>query len=165
MSPGFWAVFAIFFPAATGITAGANMSGDLKDPGKSIPNGTLAAIGFCAVIYCVQLILLAGFTSQDQLGAQPFETLKSMSLWGPLVVAGVFAATLSSALGSFLGAPRILQAMGKDRLLKPLVYFGKGHGAEDEPRRATTLSLAIALVVVWAGGLDAVAKVISMFPF
>ncbi len=160
---GFWIVFAIFFPAATGITAGANMSGDLKNPGKSIPNGTLLAIGFTAVIYVIQLVLLAGTTASDVLRNDPFGALKQMSIFSPLVVAGVFAATLSSALGSFLGAPRILQAMGKDRLLKPLIFFGAGHGPEDEPRRATLLSLVIAIGVVWAGGLDAVAQVISMF--
>ncbi|HUH01227.1 MAG TPA: hypothetical protein VML75_04480, partial [Kofleriaceae bacterium] len=134
---GFWIAFAIFFPAATGITAGANMSGDLKDPGKSIPRGTLLAIAFTGTIYFVQLVLLAGYTDAVTLHEHPFDAIKSMSVWAPLVVAGVFAATLSSALGSFLGAPRILQAMGKDRLLKPLIYFGKGHGAADEPRRAT----------------------------
>ncbi len=162
-SMGFWIVFAIFFPAATGITAGANMSGDLKDPGKSIPNGTLAAIGFTATIYVIQLVLFAGYADHATMAADPFGTLKRMSIFGPLIIAGVFAATLSSALGSFLGAPRIIQAMGKDRLLKPLVYFGVGHGPADEPRRATVLSLGIALAVVWAGSLDAVAQVISMF--
>ena len=160
---GFWVVFAIFFPAATGITAGANMSGDLKNPAKSIPRGTLLAIGFTAAVYVTQVVLMAGFTDQAALKADPFGALKSMSVFAPLIIAGVFAATLSSALGSFLGAPRILQAMGMDRLLKPLVYFGKGHGPSSEPRRATVLSLIIALCVVWAGGLDAVAKVISMF--
>ena len=160
---GFWIVFAIFFPAATGITAGANMSGDLKNPGKSIPNGTLLAIGFTALIYVIQLVLLAGTTDATILDEKPFGALQDMSIFAPLIVAGVFAATLSSALGSFLGAPRILQAMGKDRLLKPLVFFGAGYGHADEPRRATVLSLVIAIGVVWAGSLDAVAQVISMF--
>lgn len=160
---GFWLVFAIFFPAATGITAGANMSGDLKDPARSIPKGTLLAIGFTAVIYLTELVLLAGYTDRAALVADPFGALKRMSVLAPLVVAGVFAATLSSALGSFLGAPRIMQAMGKDRLLPPLEYFGKGHGPSDEPRRATVLSLIIAVAIVWVGGLDAVAQVISMF--
>ncbi len=160
---GFWMAFAIFFPAATGITAGANMSGDLKRPGRSIPRGTLLAIAFTGAVYVIQLVLMAGYAPASDLIAGPFETLERMSLWGPLVIAGVFAATLSSALGSFLGAPRILQAMGKDRLLRPLEYFGVGHGSADEPRRATVLTLAIAAAIVWAGDLNAVAQVISMF--
>ena len=162
-SVGFWVVFAIFFPAATGITAGANMSGDLKDPGSAIPRGTMLAIGFTGAIYTIQLILMAGFTNSDNLVSDPFGAIQNMSVWGPLVIAGVFAATLSSALGSFLGAPRILQAMGKDRLLRPLVYFGTGYGPSDEPRRATVLTLIIAVCIVWAGGLNAIAEVISMF--
>ncbi|MCG8425619.1 MAG: amino acid permease [Proteobacteria bacterium] len=171
----FWVLFAIFFPAATGITAGANMSGDLKDPAKSIPNGTLIAIGFTALIYLTQLVLLSGFIDRGimadsdpaALDALSFQNLKDMSGVAVLIVAGVFAATLSSALGSFLGAPRILQAMGKDRLLSVLVFFGKGHGPADEPRVATVLSLGIAIGVVWlgaaAGGLNFVAQIISMF--
>ena len=160
---GFWLMFAVFFPAATGITAGANMSGDLKNPARSIPRGTLVSIGFTAAIYVLQLILLAGFASQEELLSKPFKSLQSMSVVAPLIIAGVFAATLSSALGSFLGAPRILQAMGQDRLLKPLIYFGKGEGPTGEPRRATILTLGIALVVVWSGDLNAVAGIISMF--
>ncbi len=163
-SGGFWVAFAIFFPAATGIDAGANMSGDLKDPGKSIPSGTLLAIGFTASVYVLLLFLLAGYKPADGLiGQESFGALKSMSIFPPLVVAGVFAACLSSALSSFLGAPRILQAMGKDKIIGPVEYFGVGHGPDDEPRRGTILSLVIALVIPFAGGLDAIAEIISMF--
>ncbi len=159
----FWLAFAIFFPATTGIAAGANMSGDLKDPAKSLPTGTLLAVGFTAVIYVAQIVLTAGAMPTDQLKGNAFLALQVMSVFGPLVVLGVFAATLSSALGSFLGAPRILQAMGKDRLLQVLTFFGKGSGPTNEPRRATILTLIIAVAVIWAGDLNAVAEVISMF--
>jgi len=162
-SIGFWACFAIFFPAATGIDAGANMSGDLKDPAKSIPLGTLWAIAFTGAIYVALLVLMAGWADAGRLINDPFGELQKMSIFGPLIVAGVFAATLSSALSSFLGAPRILQSMGKDELLTPMIYFAKGHGENDEPRRATVLSLIIALCIVWAGGLNAIAEIISMF--
>ena len=160
---GFWAAFALFFPAATGITAGANMPGDLENPKRAIPWGTLAAIGFTATIYGTQLVVMAGAVPRDALVAGPFQALQDMSVFAPLVVAGVFAATLSSAPGSFLGAPRILRAMGQDRLVRPLVFFGKGAGATNEPRRATVLTFLIALGVIWAGDLDAVAEIISMF--
>ncbi len=159
----FMVMFAIFFPAATGITAGANMSGDLKDAGKSIPTGTLIAILFTATVYAVQIFLVAGSTPRDALKADPFGALQEMSIFGPLIVLGVFAATLSSALGSFLGAPRILQAMGQDKLMKSFEYFGKGSGPANEPRRATVLSLVVAVGVIWAGDLNAVAEIISMF--
>ncbi|MBN2804497.1 MAG: amino acid permease [Deltaproteobacteria bacterium] len=160
---GFWAAFAIFFPATTGITAGANMSGDLKDPAKSIPWGTIWAIIFTGAIYGLQMFLVAGSASRADLIADSFGSLQKMSLFGPLVVLGVFAATLSSALGSFLGAPRILQAMGQDRLMKPMIFFAKGEGVTNEPKRATVLTFIIAVAIIWAGDLNAVAEVISMF--
>ncbi|MCP4675999.1 MAG: amino acid permease [Deltaproteobacteria bacterium] len=160
---GFWTAFAIFFPAATGITAGANMSGDLKNPGKSIPWGTLIAILFTAAVYVAQLFLTAGATPRADLKSGAFEALQNMSVFGPLIILGVFAATLSSALGSFLGAPRILQAMGQDRLMRVMTFFGKGSGETNEPKRATVLTFIIAICVIWAGDLNAVAEVISMF--
>jgi amino acid transporter len=160
---GFWTAFAIFFPAATGISAGANMSGDLKNPARSIPWGTIFAILFTAAIYGILLVLTAGNGERGDLKLAPFESLQAMSVWGPLIVLGVFAATLSSALGSFLGAPRILQAMGQDRLMRIMTFFGKGSGQTNEPRRATVLTFIIALAVIWAGDLNAVAEVISMF--
>jgi len=159
----FWTAFAIFFPAATGITAGANMSGDLKNPERSIPWGTLLAILFTVIIYVAQFVLVAGSTPRADLKSAPFESLKALSIFSPLIILGVFAATLSSALGSFLGAPRILQAMGRDGLMKVLTFFSKGVGPADEPQRATILTFVIALGVIWAGDLNAVAEVISMF--
>ena len=160
---GFWTAFAIFFPAATGITAGANLSGDLKNPAKAIPVGTLLAILFTATIYVAQMVLTAGSAEREVFKQAPFAALQQMSLFGPLIVLGVFAATLSSALGSFLGAPRILQAMGQDRLMRVFSFFGKGSGATQEPHRATVLTLVIAVGVIWAGDLNAVAEIISMF--
>ena len=159
----FWTAFAIFFPAATGITAGVNMSGDLKRPGRDIPWGTLLAILFTVSIYVGQFVLIAGASPRQHLQSDPFAALREMSVFAPLVTVGVFAATVSSALGSFLGAPRILQAMGHDRLMLPMVFFGKGSGATNEPRRATVLTFAVAIAVVWAGDLNAVAEIISMF--
>ena len=160
---GFWVAFAIFFPATTGITAGANMSGDLKNPESAIPWGTLLAIVFTFIIYMLQMVLFAGALPREILKADSFEGLKTISLFSPLVVMGVFAATLSSALGSLLGAPRILQAMGRDGLISALSYFAKGEGPADEPKRATILTFLLAIGVIWAGDLNAVAEVISMF--
>jgi amino acid transporter len=168
----FWIVFAIFFPAVTGILAGVNMSGDLKDPAKSIPRGTLWSVAVGFVIYLAFIILVGGAFSRTDLVGKPFDVLKDNALFGMgfLVAAGVFAATLSSALGSCLGAPRILQAVSRDRILKPLRPFAAGSIKGDEPRRAAVLSFVITLAVLaWAGGdagggaLNAVAAVITMF--
>lgn len=168
----FWAVFAIFFPAVTGIMAGVNMSGDLKDPSWSIPAGTLAAIVFSAIVYALQIVVCGGAFSRDAMVNLPYETLRANAAFnlGPLVAAGVFAATLSSALGSFLGAPRILQAVARDDILGVLAPFSKGSAKGDEPQRATALTALICLgVFLWAGNhaggssLNIVAGIITMF--
>ena len=170
----FWLIFAIYFPAVTGIDAGVNMSGDLKDPNKSLPRGTLAAVGVGFLVYFVQIVLSGGAYSRGALIDTPYAVLKDNALFGLsfLVVAGVCAATLSSALGSFLGAPRVLQAVSRDPVLSFLGPFGKGSGPNDEPRRALLLTAAVGVgVLVWAaltGGaegaaLNLVASVITMF--
>ena len=168
----FWIVFAIYFPAVTGIMAGVNMSGDLKDPVRSIPRGTLMAVGVGFLVYLLQILLSGGAFPREELLAKPYETLRDFALFktGFLVTAGVFAATLSSALGSCMGAPRILQALGRDRILGFLHPFEKGSKEKDEPRRAGILTFVLTVaVLLWAGNesggsaLNAVASVITMF--
>jgi amino acid transporter len=174
LEPGmsFWVLFAIYFPAVTGIMAGVNMSGDLKDPGRSIPRGTFAAVGVGLLIYGTQMLLCGGAQSRAQLVGASFETLRAQALFGAgfLVVAGVFAATLSSAIGSFLGAPRVLQAVSRDRVIPALRPFSRGSAAGDEPRRALWLTLGISVsAVLWAGGdseggaFNVLASVVTMF--
>ena len=158
----FWVIFAIYFPAVTGIMAGASMSGDLADPQESLPKGTLFAVGITSVAYAAQMILLAGCCARGDL-CNDTMILKKISLWGPLIDIGIWAATLSSALGSFVGAPRVLQALARDNIFPSLSYFGVGEGAGDEPRRAVVLTLFIALVCIMAGDLNVIAPVITMF--
>lgn len=158
----FFTMFALFFPAVTGIMAGANMSGDLEDPGRSIPAGTLSAIAFTAVIYVGMALLLSASRTQGVLIADPF-VVKTIA-WSPVLInAGVFAATLSSALGSMMGAPRILQAFANDDIFKSIRKFGRGSGRSNEPRRATILTCLIAQGGILLGDLDAIAPVITMF--
>lgn len=168
----YWIIFAIYFPAVTGIDAGVNMSGDLKDPGHSIPRGTFAAVGVGFFVYLLQILLGGGAWSRADLIARPFELLRENALfgWSILVVLGVIAATISSALGSYLGAPRVLQAVSRDRILQFLSFFAKGARKGDEPQRALLLTFAITVaVLLWSGNksggtaLNAVAAVITMF--
>uniref|UniRef100_G3Q599 Amino acid permease/ SLC12A domain-containing protein n=1 Tax=Gasterosteus aculeatus TaxID=69293 RepID=G3Q599_GASAC len=49
----FFQLFAIFFPACTGILSGVNICGDLKDPATAIPKGTLMAIFWTTLSYIV----------------------------------------------------------------------------------------------------------------
>lgn len=158
----FWMVFAIFFPAVTGFTQGVSMSGDLKDPGRSIPRGTFLAVGISIVVYFSVAILFAGVLPEAVLRGDN-AAMKRVARFGVLVDAGVIAATLSSAMASFLGGPRILQSLAGDRIFGFLNYFAKGAGPTNNPRRAVLLSCAIAYVTVALGNLNLIAPVVSMF--
>ena len=157
-------MFALFFPAVTGIMAGANMSGDLKDPARSIPSGTLWSILITALIYGAMAIALAGSRSAEELSHIDPQKLivADISLYPWLITAGVFAATLSSALGSMMGAPRILQALARDEIFPSLSLFGVGSGVSREPRRATVLTFVISTICIVAADLDTIAPLITM---
>lgn len=155
------AMFALFFPAVTGMTAGANMSGDLKDPGRSIPRGTLLAVGVTTVVYLAMALTLGAACTREELLTNPF-SVANVAWSGRLITAGIFAATLSSALGSMMGAPRILQAFARDDLFSALRFLGKGSPRTGEPRRAIILTFFIAQGGIMTGNLNAIAPVITM---
>ncbi len=159
-SEGFWIVFAVFFPAVTGIMAGVNMSGDLKDPARSIPKGTFAAVGVGYLIYMTLPVILANRADAISLIEDPL-IMRRISYWGDAILIGVWGATLSSAVGSILGAPRVLQALAKDRVLPR--WLGKGSGDDDSPRIATLFTLGIALIAVYFGNLNIIAPILTMF--
>jgi amino acid transporter len=162
-SAGFWPVFAVFFPAVTGIMAGVNMSGDLQDPGRSIPIGTFAAVGVGFLIYMGIPFILAARVDAATLIADPL-VMRRISLWGNAILLGVWGATLSSAVGSILGAPRVLQALARDRVLpRPFRAMGRGSGPDETPRYATIFTLVIALAAVYFGSLNVIAPILTMF--
>ena len=153
-------VFAVFFPAVTGIMAGVSMSGDLKDPRKALPRGTLLAIFVGFVVYAAIPIWMAMNADMETLEKNPY-AMWSMAAVPALIYVGVWGATLSSAVGSILGAPRTLQALAKDGLAPRI--FAKTAGPADEPRIATLFTFAIAEVGVLLGSLDLIAPVLTMF--
>ncbi|MCT4625144.1 MAG: hypothetical protein N4A46_16080 [Schleiferiaceae bacterium] len=162
----FFYVFAIVFPAFTGMTAGVGLSGDLKDPSKSIPFGTLAATitGMC--LYVLIAFKMAKYASPDELVDTSQLIMAKISAWGPIIPMGLAAATISSAIGSALVAPRTLQALAKDKIFiaKPINDFLKsGVGEHNEPRNASIATSVLALVFVLIGDVDFVAEIISMF--
>ncbi len=161
-NPGFWVLFAIFFPAVTGFTQGLSMSGDLKDPGKSLTSGTFMAVGVSIVVYFLSAVIFAAALPSDVM-VNDYEAIKRIAFFGFLVTAGVIAATLSSAMASFLGAPRVLQSVAADRLFPFLLPFAKGSGPTSNPRRAVLLSAGIAYATVAWGQINLIAPVVSMF--
>ena len=154
------AIFAIFFPAVTGFTAGIAMSGDLSDPKKSIPGGTLWSIAVGFVVY-IGLAAFIFFKVDGELLRTDNNVLLKLAWFAPAVVAGIWGATLSSALGGILGGPRILQAMSVDKITPR--RFAKGVGKDNEPRNALILTVLIAEGGILIGELDTIARVCSMF--
>ncbi|MDD3844489.1 MAG: amino acid permease [Bacteroidales bacterium] len=153
-------LFAIFFPAVTGFEAGVAMSGDLKDARKAIPMGTIMAILVALVIYVALTFFFVYTVDGDKLVNDP-NVLFNIALVPQLVMAGVLGATLSSALGSILGAPRILQAVANDRIAP--AFLGKGFGASKEPRNALIFTYLIAQAGILIGELNAIARVVTIF--
>jgi solute carrier family 12 (sodium/potassium/chloride transporter), member 2 len=158
---GFWVVFAIFFPAVTGIMAGANLSGDLEDPRKAIPQGTLSAIGVTLIIYIAMAFVLAKFIPLDELRTNQM-VMVDYAWWGPIVLMGILAATFSSALGSIVGSPRILQALAAQKTI-PYSKFFAAKTASNEPRNALIFTSGIIALALVFGNLDALASLITMF--
>ena len=158
----FWPLFAIFFPAVTGFTQGVSMSGDLKDASRSLPLGTFLAVGLSTVVYGAAIVMFAAARPLDDL-AVDYEAMERVASVPWLIWAGVLSATLSSALASFLGAPRILQALASDRLFTGLGPFAAVDPGTGNPRRAVVLTAVIAVFTIVVGDLNAIASVVSMF--
>lgn len=157
----FWTVFAVFFPAVTGIMAGLGLSGDLRNPIRSIPRGALAATltGF-AVYLIIPFVLIAG-ANPTALRTDPLLWTSLALLGAPLILPGLWGAIFSSAVGSILGAPRTLQALANDGLApRFLGRTGRGGG---EPIAGLVVALTIAAAAVLLGDLNAVAPVVTMF--
>ncbi len=161
----FGTVFATCFPAFTGMIAGLGLSGDLKNPQRSIPLGTIGATFAGMVIYVLVAIKLGESATPEELDKDQF-IMAQISLWGPAIYIGLGAAALSSALGSIMVAPRTLQMLARDNVF-PIPRLNrlmeKGVGKTQEPIYATFVSGVIALVFVVIGGVDFIAQILSMF--
>ncbi|MGD8870550.1 MAG: amino acid permease [Gemmatimonadota bacterium] len=161
----FMLVFAIVFPGFTGMTAGVGLSGDLANPRKSIPLGIMSATVVGMVIY-VLLVVKLGTTVDSTYLAEDQLIMSRIAVWGPIIPIGLACATLSSAIGSILVAPRTLQALGGDGIAPSArvnQVMAKGVGDANEPRNATLTTSIIALIFVVAGDVDLVARIVSMF--
>ncbi|KAM9374244.1 solute carrier family 12 member 3 [Phaethornis superciliosus] len=196
----FFGLFSIFFPSATGILAGANISGDLKDPAVAIPKGTLMAIFWTTVSYLVLSATIGACVVRDASGSlndsvavgspgceglacdygwnftacaqqqscryglsNYYQSMSMVSGFGPLITAGIFGATLSSALACLVSAPKVFQCLCRDQLYPLIGFFGKGYGKNSEPIRGYMLTYVIAVGFILIAELNAIAPIISNF--
>ncbi|NWZ63777.1 S12A3 protein, partial [Acrocephalus arundinaceus] len=196
----FFGLFSIFFPSATGILAGANISGDLKDPAVAIPKGTLMAIFWTTMSYLVLSATIGACVVRDASGSlndsvavgspgceglacsfgwnftactqqqscryglsNYYQSMSMVSGFGPLITAGIFGATLSSALACLVSAPKVFQCLCKDQLYPLIGFFGKGYGRNSEPIRGYMLTYVIAIGFILIAELNAIAPIISNF--
>jgi len=161
----FFYVFTIIFPAFTGLAAGLGLSGDLKDPKKSIPRGTLWATVVGMFVYIAIAYKFAiSVTPEDMVNNQLI--MGEIAIWGPIIPIGLAAASLSSALGSIMVAPRTLQAIGFDDIFPQRFinqWFAKGRNKDNEPVNGSLITIVIAFVFVFIGDVNFVAQIISMF--
>ena len=160
----FFSIFAVFFPACTGIMAGANISGDLKDPQKSIPLGTLSAIGATTLLYMVIATILAAAGDREQLHYNS-QLMAQVCLWKYLVTAGVLAASISSASAALVGGPKIFQALCKDDILPRFFrFFAVGKKSSGDPIRGFILAWVIIVICTFIfKDLNAVGICMSQF--
>ena len=162
----FFLIFAICFPAFTGMTAGVGLSGDLHNPGKSIPLGTMLGTLTGFIIYAFVVWKLAASASQADLIANQM-IMSKIAIFGMVIIpVGLAASTSTSAIGAMLVAPRTLQAIAVDKMLpskRLRDFLSKGKGETNEPHNASVVVYVIALVFILLGDINSVAGIISMF--
>ncbi|XP_068168469.1 solute carrier family 12 member 3 [Antennarius striatus] len=198
----FFGMFSIFFPSATGILAGANISGDLRNPTLAIPRGTLMAIFWTTISYIIITATIGACVVRDASGSlndtlspssssedcvglacqygwdftecinnntcrygisNYYQAMGMVSAFSPLITAGIFGATLSSALACLVSAPKVFQCLCKDKLYPFIGFFGKGYGKNDEPLRSYLLAYIIAVCFILIAELNTIAPIISNF--
>jgi len=162
----FFIVFAIVFPAFTGLTAGVSLSGDLKDPARAIPRGTIIATFTGILVYTAVIYKLSVSASAEDMLADQL-IMSKIAILGVLIIPlGLAASTISSAIGSVMVAPRTLQALALDSAFPSKSvnrWLSYGRKSDKEPANATLITILIALVFVSLGSVNVVAEIISMF--
>ncbi|CAL8267810.1 unnamed protein product [Merluccius merluccius] len=158
----FATVFAVMFTSCTGIMAGANMSGELKTPSVSIPKGTIIAVLYTFLVY-VLLFFLVSSTCDRGLLTQDYGFFQRINIWPPFVTIGIYCAALSAAMSSMIGASRILHALAVDQLFGLILAPAAIKSSSGNPWGAVLYTWALAQCVVFAGQLNAVAGLVTVF--
>uniref|UniRef100_A0A672GUV6 Solute carrier family 12 member 8 n=1 Tax=Salarias fasciatus TaxID=181472 RepID=A0A672GUV6_SALFA len=162
-SPGesFFTVFGVFFPAATGVMAGFNMSADLQRPEHNIPVGTLAAVLTSWFLYLVFVFLLGAICTREAL-RYDFLIAEKVSLVGFLFLLGLYISSLASCMGGLYGAPRILQCIAQERVIPSLAFLGRGKGPNRTPVAAICLTSLLTMAFIFIGQVNVLAPIVTI---
>ncbi|XP_063298909.1 solute carrier family 12 member 9-like [Pelobates fuscus] len=158
----FATVFAVMFNGCTGIMAGSNMSGDLKNPSYSIPRGTITAVIFTYIIYNL-LALMTCCTCERTLLLNDYSFLRDINIWSPFVTIGIYCSTLSASMSNLIGASRILYALAKDELFGILLKPAKKTSRGGNPWASVIMSWFLVQLVLFAGKLNTIAAIVTIF--
>ncbi|KAL2168598.1 hypothetical protein VTG60DRAFT_7084 [Thermothelomyces hinnuleus] len=153
-------LFGILFPATSGIFAGASMSGDLRNPSKAIPVGTLWAMLSTLIVYLLVILALASSTAHASFLLNA-NIIQDTNIWPPVIFAGEVATTFFSALMGVIGSAKLMQALARDKLFPGLSVLGRGTKKADEPILAIFLTYVAAQIAMFAN-LNQIATLISM---
>ncbi|KAL0963727.1 hypothetical protein UPYG_G00310070 [Umbra pygmaea] len=158
---GFFTVFGVFFPAATGVMAGFNMSADLQRPEQNIPIGTLAAVFTSWFLYLVFVFLLGAICTREAL-RYDFLIAEKVSLVGFLFLLGLYISSLASCMGGLYGAPRILQVIAQERVIPALAFLGQGKGPNKTPIAAIVLTSLLTMAFIFIGQVNVLAPIVTI---
>uniref|UniRef100_V9KDV4 Solute carrier family 12 member 8 n=2 Tax=Callorhinchus milii TaxID=7868 RepID=V9KDV4_CALMI len=157
----FFTVFGVFFPTATGVMAGFNMSGDLQKPASNIPIGSLAALGISWFLYLVFVFLLGAICTREALRFD-FMIAEKVALVGLLWLLGLYISSLASCMGSLYGAPRILQCIAQERVIPVLGFLGQGKGPNKTPIAAICLVGLVTMAFILIGQVNVLAPIVTI---
>ncbi|KAM9032163.1 solute carrier family 12 member 8 [Sarcophilus harrisii] len=162
-SPGesFFTVFGVFFPAATGVMAGFNMGGDLREPESNIPVGSLAAVGISWFLYIIFVFLLGAICTRESL-RYDFMIAEKVSLVGFLFLLGLYISSLASCMGGLYGAPRILQCIAQEKVIPALTFLGHGRGRNKTPVAAICLTSLVTMAFIFVGQVNVLAPIVTI---
>uniref|UniRef100_A0A4W6F5M7 Solute carrier family 12 member 8 n=1 Tax=Lates calcarifer TaxID=8187 RepID=A0A4W6F5M7_LATCA len=161
LGENFFTVFGVFFPAATGVMAGFNMSSDLQRPEHNIPVGTLAAVFTSWFLYLVFVFLLGAICTREAL-RYDFLIAEKVSLVGFLFLLGLYISSLASCMGGLYGAPRILQCIAQERVIPALAFLGRGKGPNRTPVAAICLTSLLTMAFIFIGQVNVLAPIVTI---
>ncbi|XP_061654135.1 solute carrier family 12 member 9-like isoform X2 [Phyllopteryx taeniolatus] len=158
----FATVFAVMFNGCTGIMAGSNMSGDLRNPSYSIPRGTLVAIFTTFITYNL-LSLLVALSCERTILQRDYSFFGAINVWPPLVTVGVYSSAMSAAMSNLIGASRVLYALSKDDLFGGVLALARKTSHSGNPWASVLASWLLVQMVLFAGKLNSIAGIVTIF--